>query len=276
MVKKSRLPRGRPRIRRGPVDMFSEQKHDIARREYIETWGIRSLTYSLPDDENYLIPAKIVNPISASQITERLNRFACSILASHGELDFLQSIERVLQTHGLMLKSGELSAAEARKNAQSAIKTSLQNFIETRGSVSPVSEAAKFVCSNMSFIYGMIPAGGELNEIYELCQAWHWLHMEMSGEHSKALHGVKQTANLASASSVRTKKKEERLAIVNETCQELWKRRPELRAASTAHLILEKVNKALTEKKHSKYTEETLEKVIRKIWQGAAKRNAIS
>jgi hypothetical protein len=246
-------------------DFFPEKQLDYEKSEYTETYGIRRLALSLPESDHFLATPKVVNPVSAATLASRLNKFAEAVLASVGELPFLLSIESILQDHHTKVSSGELCAEQAHESAHKAIKSSLQNMVDRRGPTSPVSEAARFICSNKSLVYGMVPAGHELNEIYELCSAWHWVHFEAFGEHELARGGVKQATNLASAGAARSRAKKDRLAIVERVCQELWSRKPQLSASSSVNSLIKDINEALIKKGYKAYTEASLGKVIQTI-----------
>jgi hypothetical protein len=109
----------------------------------------------------------------------------------------------------------------------------------------------------------------KLTQVAALCEAWHWFHMEVYGEHKDAFQGKRTQENLAASSRARSDKKEKRKEIIAFWCDEHWRRKPRhsRNATQTALALLNDINAALRRDGHRTYKAESLEIVIREIIQ---------
>lgn len=232
---------------------------------YIERRGIREIKRRA----STLAGTKSVP--RAQEVAQHLSIAALAILKKAGEKAHTDVIERVKQ--------------ESTTDEGQAIKSALiaWNFDITfrYGILSPVTLAADFLGQlyliTGSFADGLLckQADRALNDItrsmqqvFAFCDTWHWLHMEIYGEHRHALDGARSTENLRAAAPARTKRKKERVWIVRQLCEAYWAKSDRVgfrNASRTAQRLRPTVNERLKQAGHQTYTAESLEKLVREI-----------
>jgi hypothetical protein len=221
--------------------------------EFYEMYGIRSGSLALFDGERRLFPDKVQTITAFASDLLRENN-----IPSHDEV--IAQVTRYFAESSAVKHATTLEKLNRRmseeKNRYSEVsyaadvETTLErwpNFVaRVNGRLHPVTSAATFLELNRQILKDFIDATGidpknptEMatfdrlhNQIFRLCDAWHWLHMECFGEHEQAVVGVRAAAGRKKGSqSVRTKAKA-RTAIVDGAIRSIYTRRMEQKRPS--------------------------------------------
>jgi hypothetical protein len=135
-----------------------------------------------------------------------------------------------------------------------------------KGSLSPEAIAADFLFRSHRLAQALKDDQDMFTWALVFADAWHWLHLEVLGEHRAAYDGVKARQGREMSAPARSKKKADREHIVREVYRErrLGTRNPKVfkNASSAAATILDEVNARLKERGSQTYTEKTLQKIL--------------
>jgi hypothetical protein len=158
---------------------------------YTEQYGLRTLSLDLSASGMAKAAAE---PPEALRTAKRLTGVAAALLREAGEKTALEIIQ---QTKPKPEKRGEIGAALFRWTHKIELKY---------GSLSPISVAAQFLGSMFYVTTLLGPKEGaresDLDHVTRsmsrdfisvicLCEAWHWLHMDVFGGHRLAMTGHK-------------------------------------------------------------------------------------
>jgi hypothetical protein len=151
------------------------------------------------------------------------------------------------------------------------------------GILSPVTLAANFLAGVHSIAGSLVDrltdkqADNALPDItrrmlqvFAFADTWHLLHMEVYGEHRRALDGARSAENLGAAAPARAEKKERRKEIVRQACEDYWTKHGSRNPAHTARRLYDAVREKLDMEKHQTYTLESFEKLVREIFRESA------
>jgi hypothetical protein len=196
-----------------------------------------------------------------------LFRRANEFLKARGEKDYLEA----LRDFSPEFEDGEPPPIEP---GSFGLLLWVSGIGERRGVVSAEAMAARFLMLADAIC---MRAGGDekqLQEVFAFARAWHEWQSEVDGEHSRALHGINARKNLRKAAQARTGAKRERLLIVAEEAQNLWREKSNYRSNgdATAQYILHSVNEKIKEKGLRPYTIKTLIKVVGEVLNPKPKR----
>jgi hypothetical protein len=231
-------------------------------RAYVERRGLREFRSPLSK------PARSKLPPAVQKIAQRLNIAASEILKIAGE----KALSEVLESVKRAKPKDEEAAIKA------AVVTWGSDITRRRGILSLVTLAVDFLAGLylIPLSFASRPADKQsdqaledltrhIRQVYAFCDAWHWLHMEVYGEHRLALGGAHSAENLGAAGPARTAKKKARMEIVRQACEVYWTKHRHRNAARTAEHLLPAVNKELGAKGHQIYTRDSFEKLVREI-----------
>jgi hypothetical protein len=107
-------------------------------------------------------------------------------------------------------------------------------------------------------------------QVFAFADTWHWLHMEVYGEHRRAWGATRSAENLGAAAVSRAEKKKERVEIVRRVCEVYWTKHGRRNAAHTATRLYSDAQKILEAKGYQTYTRESFVKVVREIFRESA------
>jgi hypothetical protein len=228
---------------------------------YIERRGLRELKTPLSKQARSKLLPRV------QKVAQQLNIAASEILKKAGEKTLNEVVEGVKRAKP--------------RDEDAAIKAAVVAWgsdITTRwGILSLVTLAADFLAGLylIPLSFTSQPVDKQPDEaLHDLtrrilqayfCDAWHWLYMEVYGEHRLALAGVQSAENLGAAAPARTEKKKERKEMVRQACEAYWKKNGRRNAAHTAVRLFPAVKKELETKGHKTYTPESFEKLVREI-----------
>jgi hypothetical protein len=234
---------------------------------YIERRGLQEFKTPLPKQARSKLSPR------AQKVARRLSIAASEILKRVGEKTLNEVLESVKPT----TPNDEDAATKA------AVVTWGSDITKRHGIISLVTHAADFLCGLylIPLSFAARPADKQADEaladitrhilqVYAFCDAWHWLHMEVYGEHRRALDGVQSAENLGAAAPARAEKKKERMEIVRRACAVYWTKHGRRNAAHTAERLYSEVHKTLKTKGHQTYTRESFVKVVREIFRESA------
>jgi hypothetical protein len=229
---------------------------------YIERRGLRE--FKIPaskQDRSKLLPR-------VQEEAQLLSIAASKILKKAGEKTLSDVLEGVKQ---------------AKSKDEDAIKAAVMAWdfdIGMRyGILSPVTLAANFLSGVHSitnaFVDGLADKQADdavphltrrVQQVFAFADTWHWLRMEVYGEHRLALDGARSAENLGAAAPARAEKKKERMEIVRRACAAYWAKHGRRNAAHTAERLYSEVQETLKTKGHQTYTRESFVKVAREIF----------
>lgn len=166
---------------------------------------------------------------------------------------------------------------------KTAIVTWDSDISKRYGIISPVTLAADFLGEMylITRLFAVHAVGNQarnalpdttchLLQLFAFADTWHWLHMEVYGEHRLALDGARSAENLGAAAPARAEKKKERMEIVRRACAVYWAKHGRRNAAHTAERLYSEVQETLKTKGHQTYTREFFVKVVREIFYESA------
>jgi hypothetical protein len=141
-----------------------------------------------------------------------------------------------------------------------------KGIIERHSAISEVGTAAGFLLR----AYELSTLLGEANRttwdaVFELCVAFHWLHMEVFDEHARAVGGAKAAANLAAAATGRIDQRHQREEIVRRICETAWSSHPLWKAPRMVERLGARINESLKGAGHKAYTTASLTKVVQRL-----------
>jgi hypothetical protein len=232
-----------------------------ARALLVERRGIRERVTPIMNDPADQFVAYLRSPDHPDNRLERLKEHAAGILEAGG----IQSLKLFLRanTERVSVKSG----VDFEKTADKLAEIWWEQEMAKGGNVTLRGTAANFLYWAWRFDRLHNKSVGEVKTVgLHFADAWHWLHMEVFGEHAAAYGGVKRKQDLAKSAPARRGRKALSESILEEVYLERRSttKSPEAfkKASSAAPLILSDVNARLRERDLDEYSELTLSKKL--------------
>ena len=162
-------------------------------RTIVEERGLRSFIRREYDDPRITVAEISLNGADPIDVFNVLLLNANQVLAEGGERDFSTALaeaqERANEFREEPLPPGFVEAA--------ALKCWQEGIANRHGYLSPQATAATFLIIADQLREKVGANEAILSSIFALCEAWHWFHMEATGEHALAYAGAKSRRGLA-------------------------------------------------------------------------------
>jgi hypothetical protein len=246
------------------------EQGDPTKRVVAEERGLRSSVRPEYHDLTLGAAAALLRPDEPLSLYASLFQEANRFLSERGEADYFGALE-------VLGSDEEAQADDIIDHGELALVEWSSEIAERKGALSVEAAAARFllwadqVCK--------IAGGDEkkLQAVFALCEAWHWLHMEVTGEHALAVEAIKNRKGLNAGPAAKARRDFDRRKIVEGEYQKFLNR--EMRESYRRNVtqvsgaILEEVNRKLKDRDFKPMTEGSLRKVLGKIVKSSPGRN---